>query len=303
LTIESTWSCRLRNECSNHGSCVQNETCQCTNSYSGNTCDQCATNLFAYPTCAACPACVRGRALCNASIARCDCIDSARIYGSLCQYCHHGYYGDYCEAIPNVFWLSPTVGLELANDTQVTIAGDNFQNVTSFCVLDGENDTHWIPATVISSEQVSCIFPSHLAETVRVRLMHNGSIVTSETTLTYRYLPSCPVTGCGQGACVMGTCRCRYPYIGLNCTSLPVAPALFPIPNITLQEISQFDLNMSRYLLQGDRPLEWFLNEPIPRGLTIDAFSSTLTWTSAIASSESYPIAVNVRQSSTEATA
>ncbi|CAF4585769.1 unnamed protein product, partial [Rotaria sp. Silwood2] len=116
--IESIWSCQTRNNCNNHGSCVGNETCQCTNSYSGVECQQCAPNLFAYPSCTACPTCVRGRPLCNSSMSQCDCIDSTRIYGPLCQYCHRGYYGATCEPISIVFAFSPTSGLELANDTE-----------------------------------------------------------------------------------------------------------------------------------------------------------------------------------------
>ncbi|CAF3030136.1 unnamed protein product [Rotaria sp. Silwood2] len=254
--ITSQWSCRARNGCNSHGSCVDNETCSCTNSYSGDSCQQCASNRFAYPTCITCPVCVRGQAICNNSHAFCDCIDNTRIYGSLCQYCQEGYYGDNCTKISIILSLSPTSGLELENETRVTLYGDNFQNVSSFCLITDQNGTTSIPATFISSTQMVCTFPSHPAELVQVQLRLNNFIVSEMTTLFYQYLLSCPLTGCNHGYCVLGTCRCQYPYFGVNCSLLPIPPILTTIPDVTLIEMSSFSLNLSKYLTQGDAPLD-----------------------------------------------
>ncbi|CAF3820788.1 unnamed protein product [Rotaria sp. Silwood1] len=297
--LNSQWSCRTRNNCNNYGSCIDNETCSCTNSYSGDSCQQCASNLFAYPSCVQCPVCVRGQARCNSSVAICDCIDNIRIYGSLCQYCQQGYYGPNCEAIPIVFSLSPTSGLELTNETFVTLTGNNFRNVSSFCLLDDENQTISISAAFINTQQMVCVFNSHPAESIRVRLVQNNSVVLSANILIYRYLPSCPLSGCNQGECVMGNCRCRYPYFGKNCSSLPIPPRLMSIPNLTLVEMSSLSFNLSQYLIQGDLPLAWLFIGNVPNGLSIDSLTSLLPWTSAIASLTDYIITVNVLQNST----
>ena len=300
--INTQWSCRARNDCSSHGSCVNNETCLCANSYSGDSCQQCAPNLFAYPSCITCPACVRGQAVCNSSVAFCDCIDNTRIYGSYCQYCQEGYYGDNCTNIPVILSLSPTSGFELANETLVMVFGDNFQNVSAVCLITDQNGTTSIPATLISSIQIACIFPPHSAALVQVQLSLNGSIVSALTTLFYQYLPSCPLTGCNQGECVLGTCRCRYPYFGVNCSLFPIPAVLRAIPDMTLIEMSSFSLNISEYLTQGDSPLDWYLSGTIIPGLSIDTYSGLLTWPLAVASSTTYNITVNVHQSSTGVT-
>lgn len=297
--ITSQWSCRTRNDCNSHGSCVNNETCLCVDSYSGDSCEQCSPNRFAYPTCITCPACVRGQAVCNNSAAFCDCADNSRIYGSLCQYCQDGYYGDNCTNIPIILSLSPTSGLELENETLVTLFGDNFQNVSLLCLISDQNGTMSIPATFISSTQITCIFPAHPAELVQVQLRLNGSIVSALTTFFYQYLPSCPLTGCNQGECVLGTCRCRYPYFGVNCSLFPIPPVLRAIPDMTLIEMSSFSLNISEYLTQGDFPLDWYLRETMVPGLSIDPYSGLLTWPLVVASSTIYNITVNVHQSST----
>ncbi|CAF2896664.1 unnamed protein product, partial [Rotaria sp. Silwood2] len=298
--ITSQWSCRARNGCNSHGSCVDNETCSCTNSYSGDSCQQCASNRFAYPTCITCPVCVRGQAICNNSHAFCDCIDNTRIYGSLCQYCQEGYYGDNCTKIPIILSLSPTSGLELENETRVTLYGDNFQNVSSFCLITDQNGTTSIPATFISSTQMVCTFPSHPAELVQVQLRLNNFIVSEMTTLFYQYLLSCPLTGCNHGYCVLGTCRCQYPYFGVNCSLLPIPPILTTIPDVTLIEMSSFSLNLSKYLTQGDAPLDWYLSGTIIPDLSIDSYSGLLAWPLAVASFTPYNITVNVHQSSTD---
>ncbi|CAF4155946.1 unnamed protein product [Rotaria sp. Silwood2] len=297
--ITSQWSCRARNDCNSHGSCIDNETCSCTNLYSGDSCQQCASNRFAYPTCINCPVCVRGQAICNNSAAFCDCIDKTRIYGPLCQYCQQGYYGDNCTTIPIVFSLSPTSGSELSNKTHVTLYGDNFQNVSAFCLITDQNGTTSIPATFISYTQITCIFPTHSAELVRVQLRLNDSMVSELTKFSYQYLPSCSLNGCNPGYCVLDTCQCQYPYFGINCSLFPIPPLLRTIPDVILMEMSLFSLNISQYLTQGDSPLDWYLSGTITPDLSIDPYSGLLTWSSAVASSTPYNITVNVHQSST----
>lgn len=297
--IVSEWSCRTRNNCNNHGSCVNNETCSCTQSYSGDSCDQCAPNRFSYPMCITCPVCMRGRAVCDSSAAYCDCVDNTRIYGSLCQYCQSSYYGDNCTSIPVVFSISPTSGLETVSETIVTLNGDNFHNVSSFCLITDQNETISVAATFISSTQIICIFPAHSAELVQVQLLLNNSMVFEFTTLFYQYLLSCPPTGCNHGYCVFGACRCQYPYFDVNCSSFPIPPILQTLPDVILIEMSSFSLNASQYLIQGYPPLYWYLSETIDPNLVIDSYSGLLTWPSAIASSIPYTITVNVRQNST----
>lgn len=300
--ISSQWSCRTRNDCNNHGYCIGNETCSCFDSYSGNSCEQCSTNLFVYPSCIQCPICVRGQAQCNHSVATCNCIDNTRMYGPLCQYCSNGYYGDNCESIPVVFSISPTSSPELVNETDVTLSGDSFQNISSSCQLvDSDNQTISISAGFISRQQMTCIFPSHQAGIVQVYLLQNGVRVYSLNMLTYRYSPSCPSSGCNHGECVMGTCRCLYPYFGTNCSSLPTPPRLKTMPRISLIEMFPFNLTMSQYLEQGDPPLEWSFDGNVPRGLSINSLTSLLQWTSAIASMTDYTIVVRVLQISTGA--
>ncbi|CAF1152276.1 unnamed protein product [Adineta ricciae] len=298
--ISSQWSCQTRNNCTNHGSCIGNETCSCNSIYSGDSCDKCASNLFAYPLCISCPICIHGQAQCNYSLATCNCIDDTRVYGSLCQYCHNGYYGPNCTQIPIVFSISPTSSLELTNRTDLTLYGDNFQNVSSFCqLIDSNNQSILISATFINNKQMSCILNSHSADTLTISILQNNVSITSLNTLTYRYLPSCPSTGCNHGQCIMGTCRCYYPYSGTNCSTLPIPPRLMIIPNFTIIEMSSFNLSLSQYLLQGESPLEWSLTGNIPRGLTINLFSSLIEWSSAIASIIDYTINVRVLQTST----
>lgn len=275
--ITSQWSCRTRNDCNNHGSCVNNETCLCADPYAGDSCELCGPNRFAYPTCVTCPACVQGQAVCNSSAAFCDCIDNTRFYGPLCQFCREGYYGNNCTKIPIILSLSPTSGLELENETIITLVGDNFQNVSSFCLITDQNGTMSIPATFISYTQITCTFPAHSAELVQVQLRLNGSIVSASTTFFYQYLPSCPLTGCNQGECVLVTCRCRYPYFGMNCSLFPIPPVLRAIPDTALIEMSSFSLNISEYLTQGDSPLDWYLSGTMILGLSIDPYSGLLT--------------------------
>ncbi|CAF1486077.1 unnamed protein product [Adineta ricciae] len=301
--ISSQWSCRTRKNCTHHGSCIDNETCSCNDPYSGDSCDKCAQNRFAYPSCVECPVCIHGQARCNHSIATCDCVDNTRVYGSLCQYCQNGYYGANCTLIPIVFSISPTSSLELSNATSVTLSGDNFQNVSSFCqLIDSNNQSILISATFINSKQMNCILNSHPADNLKIYLLQNNMSVTSLNTLTYRYLPSCPLTGCNHGQCVMGTCRCYYPYSGTNCSTLPIPPRLMTIPTFTLIEMSSFNLSISQYLLQGESPFEWSLIGNIPSGLSIDSLSSLIQWPSAIASITDYTINVHVLQTSTGVT-
>jgi hypothetical protein len=298
--VRSQWSCLAKNNCNAHGSCVSHETCSCFVWYTGDSCQQCSPNLFAYPSCNPCPTRVRGRPVCTSSDAFCDCLNSTRVHGSPCQHCHIGYYGADCETIATITSIAPTSGLVLANQTVVTLCGDHLQNVSSFCRLNTVNRTRLIPANFISSQHMTCVFPSHPAECVRVQLVHNNSLVFSEVDLAYRYLPSCLVTDCNQGRCVMGSCRCWSPCFGMNCSSLPIPPILTSIPNVSLNEMSSsLNVNLSQYLVQEDSPLFWSLSGQVPTGLILDSTSSLLTWPSAVASPSSYRITVIARQNST----
>lgn len=291
----------MKNDCNNHGHCISNETCLCDNSYSGDTCDQCIQNRFAYPSCVECPSCVRGRALCNSSLVMCDCINNTRIYGDLCQYCRTGYYGPNCDTIPVVFEMTPRSGLELDDGNMVTFFGDNFQNVSSFCLLNDRNQTISLLARVVDSQNLICSFPIHPAEIVGVRLIQENKTVLSQNNLNYEYLPSCPSSGCTHGSCVMGTCYCSYPYFGTNCSSYPVPPLLASLPHLNALEGSSLNQSLLEYLIAGDSPIEWFLSGNIPNGLSINSISGQLFWSSTAASVSNYSIRVGVQQLSTGA--
>ncbi|CAF3659051.1 unnamed protein product [Rotaria sp. Silwood1] len=297
--IDSQWSCRTQNGCSNHGSCINNETCFCADSYSGYSCEQCISDRYAYPSCIICPTCVRGQTICNSSVAICDCIDNTRIYGTLCQYCREGYYGDNCTNMPVLSSLFPRSSSELTNETLVTLVGDNFNNVSLFCLIIDQNDTISIPAVYINTGKITCQFPSHRAELIEVQLIMNESIVFSESKLVFQYLSSCPDTGCNQGLCISNTCQCWYPHFGSDCSLYPIPPVLTTIHNMTAIEMSSFTFNLSQYLTQGEFPLEWSLSGTIPSGLSITPYSGLLSWSSAVALSTMYSMIVNVRQSST----
>ena len=301
LIISSQWSCHSRNNCNDHGSCVSNETCLCTDSYSGDSCEQCAPDRFLYPSCIACPECVRGQAMCNSSSVTCDCGDNARIYGPLCEYCHRGYYGENCLKIPMLSTLSPASGLETAQNTLVTLIGDNFKNVPSFCLILDQNGTTSIPATFISSTKMTCRFPSHASEIVQVQLLLNDSVVYSDTSVLYEYLATCPPGGCGQGSCVLGTCRCFYPYYGMNCSLFPDPPVLKMIPDFTVIEFSSFLLDLTKYLTRGsDSFLQWSHNTDVTdNNLSVNVSTGLLTWPSIVPLSTDYSITVNVYQTST----
>ncbi|CAF3649825.1 unnamed protein product [Rotaria sp. Silwood1] len=289
--IDSQWSCRTQNGCSNHGSCINNETCFCADSYSGYSCEQCIPDRYAYPSCIICPTCVRGQTICNSSVAICDCIDNTRIYGTLCQYCREGYYGDNCTNMPVLSSLFPRSSSELTNETLVTLVGDNFNNVSLFCLIIDQNDTISIPAVYINTGKITCQFPSHRAELIEVQLIMNESIVFSESKLVFQYLSSCPDTGCNQGLCISNTCQCWYPHFGSDCSLYPIPPVLTTIHNMTAIEMSSFTFNLSQYLTQGEFPLEWSLSGTIPSGLSITPYSGLLSWSSAVALS-TIPVAV-----------
>ncbi|CAF4914488.1 unnamed protein product, partial [Rotaria sp. Silwood1] len=289
--IDSQWSCRTQNGCSNHGSCINNETCFCADSYSGYSCEQCISDRYAYPSCIICPTCVRGQTICNSSVAICDCIDNTRIYGTLCQYCREGYYGDNCTNMPVLSSLFPRSSSELTNETLVTLVGDNFNNVSLFCLIIDQNDTISIPAVYINTGKITCQFPSHRAELIEVQLIMNESIVFSESKLVFQYLSSCPDTGCNQGLCISNTCQCWYPHFGSDCSLYPIPPVLTTIHNMTAIEMSSFTFNLSQYLTQGEFPLEWSLSGTIPSGLSITPYSGLLSWSSAVALS-TIPVAV-----------
>ncbi|CAF3780796.1 unnamed protein product [Rotaria sp. Silwood1] len=294
IWISSRWNCQTKNDCNNHGQCIANETCQCQISYAGDQCDQCAADYHNYPLCVKCPVCIHGNPVCSATEATCRCFDDDRFYGPLCQYCKTGYYGSECQPIPIVSYLTPTSAIEILN-TQIIIFGDNFYNHSSFtCSLNNGTSQLTLPGTHIDHHQITCQLPSHPSRRVTIELKINGSTILPE--LYFEYIPSCPNEGCVHGTCAFGSCLCRYPYFGSNCSSLPKTPKLRLIMNMTLTEKSSFILNLTDYLIEGDGLLVWWIDQS-PYGMSIvsNQTHTLLIWTSAIASNRSYAITLRVK--------
>ncbi|UJR06540.1 hypothetical protein I4U23_010823 [Adineta vaga] len=294
LPIFSNWSCRTRNYCTSHGQCIAHETCQCNSQYSGDNCDQCASDYHNYPSCVKCPLCIHGTAICTATQATCQCPENNHFFGPLCQFCQTGFYGPNCEAIPMVSSLNPTSGLDISN-TSVIIYGDNFNNHSFFqCLLYNSSQEIILPGVYVTNQQINCVLPSHSPGQVIIEIKINGTKLSQK--LYYQYLPSCPREGCIHGTCAFGSCLCRYPYFGSNCTLTPIVPKLKPMQNFTLTEKFPFSLNLTNYLIEGDTPLSWWLDQSFPGLSLISNETHTLLFCPSIpAFSQSYLITINVK--------
>ncbi len=72
--------------CNNHGTCTSAKKCECYNGFSGDSCDRCATDYYAYPSC---------NKYCNSSYT-CSGHGTCTNEGS-CS-CNNGFCGPYCNS-------------------------------------------------------------------------------------------------------------------------------------------------------------------------------------------------------------
>ncbi|CAF0900172.1 unnamed protein product [Didymodactylos carnosus] len=246
--------------------------------------------------------CRHGIADCRTST--CRYIDDNRFTGVDCEQCRPPYYGKFCQKIPYVFSIDPSTVSELeTNQTwNLTINGDNF-NLTSPSHLSCRiGDKTVIPLSISNTQVVCSVNHTRSAALYTVYLLtDNGKIIESVGSIRLHVIADCPDYGCvqGQGRCAFGSCLCVYPYTGANCSIAPVPPMLKSFPNLTLAEQISFSLNLTDYLIQGEKPLKWLLESKLRSHINLASDSTILIWPAPVPSSKRYKVTVIVEQTST----
>ena len=288
--------------------------CTCDTGYAGQDCENCTSNYrMVDDECIPCPTCYNG-GTCNEQ-AQCNC--PSNYGGPTCRVCSEGYFGYACKALPYISKTIPSDAIDIG-DTVVRISGYNLGNANSTVQCQFGYNIPRVDAEVVSDHELKCTTPA-------VTLSGSGSLFTyirvivdsvySYNSVPFSFYGLCPEDQCEQGFCSFGSCvvsnltsslaflspshlfqsiantQCYYGYRGDTCNETLVPPIIAdPAIVFELTELETFTYQLE--LEQGSQPVEWSLLGLPVEGMSVNASTGLLLWSSPEARSSIYQIQV-----------
>lgn len=250
-----------QDDCNNRGICISPNTCQCYSQYTGYNCSQCSNNTWGQ-NCNQCPKCKHGT--CNRENGTCEC-SAENWTGQLCDTCSYTYYGTYCQPLPKILQLLPDRAMDIGG-TQILVTAHNLNLNSSYLCCFGDIKSN---ASLLTVENVlyklTCETPKSYPKSVLFSLVRSSDGFEIKHDFPFYFIGTCPMNDCGEsdeikrGYCRFGKCQCYLPFEGENCSRLMLAPKIYPIANLTITEHERMNIPIN--ILSGSMPIVLSISE------------------------------------------
>ncbi len=141
-------ACDQVNNCGGNGQCVSPQVCECAPGFAGQECELCQGDRWGSVCQCRCPTCIKGTCLRENGDCQCD----TGWAGNICDRCAENYFGPDCLSLPATNNLAPLIG-HADGGQNITITGVNFQSYDNFtCLFDEEqlsSQGTWIDQSTI----------------------------------------------------------------------------------------------------------------------------------------------------------